>query len=370
MRGSIRKKGSSYEVRVCTGKDAAGRYKYLSRSARTKKEAEALLNRLLAELQEGKFVDPSKLTVAAYLEKWLNMVKPSIRPSTWQVYEILLRVHVVPALGNLPLQALRPLHVQELLQKKLAEGLSPRSVKHVHATLRAALNGAVKLGLVVRNVTEATTPPRQERREMAVLTPEEARSLLEAAREDRLEALWVLAISTGMRQGELLALRWQDVDFKAGAVTVNQAVEWVKGKPIIAEPKTRTSRRTVPLASVALEALKRHRARQAEERLAAGPEWKDQGLVFTTRTGRIIDKNNLAKRAFPRLLAKAGVKPIRFHDLRHSAATFLLAQGLPVKTVQQVLGHATATMTLDRYGHVLPNAERAAASAMDALLRG
>ncbi|MCL5676329.1 MAG: site-specific integrase, partial [Firmicutes bacterium] len=168
--------------------------------------------------------------------------------------------------------------------------------------------------------------------------------------------------------GELLALRWQDVDLHAGAVQVTQAVEWVRGKPIMAEPKTTSSRRAIPLTALAIEALKRHRARQAEERLAAGPLWQDSGRAFTDVFGEVVDRHGLAKRAFPRLTAKAGVKRVRFHDLRHTAATFMLAEGLPVKTVQRVLGHATATMTLDRYGHVLPNSVRAAASVMDSLL--
>lgn len=368
MRGSIRKKGRSYEVRVCVGKDLNGRYQYRSRSAPTKKAAETLLTQMLSELQAGTFVDPSKLTLGEYLGRWLEIVKPSIRPSTWATYETLLRVHVVPEIGSIQVQSLRPLHVQELIQKKLANGLGPRSVRHVHGTLRAALNQAIKLGIVGRNVTLSATLPRRQQDEMVTLTHDEARALLDAAHDDRLEALWILALTTGMRQGELLALRWTDIDLSTRTVTVAQAVEWVHGKPILAEPKTKNSRRTIHLSTLAVEALKRHKVRQAEDRLAAGPSWSDLGLAFSNSLGGIIDKNHLARRMFPRLLQKAGVTKITFHGLRHTAATFLLAEGLPVKTVQHVLGHATASMTLDRYGHILPNAERAAAKAMDVLL--
>ncbi len=202
---------------------------------------------------------------------------------------------------------------------------------------------------------------------MNFLTPEEARKLLEAAVDDRLHALWVLALTTGMRLGELLALKWEDVAFRAGTISIRRSVQWV-GKPTLSEPKNKSSYRTIPLPGLAVEAQKGHRKRQLQEKLLLGQDYKDQGLVFATPFGGIIDKDNLSKRFFLRLLEKAGIgKKIRFHDLRHTAASLLLAEGVPIKTVQSVLGHSTASMTLDRYGHAIPGAGKEAARKMDDL---
>lgn len=280
----------------------------------------------------------------------------------------LINRHVKPQIGGIRLQQLRPVQVQTLYAAMLDQGKSARTVRYVHAILHRALEQAVKWNRVARNVTDAVEPPRQERREMQALTPEEARRLLEAACGNRWEALWTLALTTGMREAELLGLRWSDIDFRAGTVTVNQTLAWAGGKHYFSEPKI-TSRRTIPLTAQALEALKAHRKRQAEERLKAGEAWQDLGLVFCTSTGNLLNPSNLLNRWWRAVLKKAGIElKVRFHDLRHTVATLLLARGVLVKTVQAILGHATASMTLDQYGHVLRGAERQAADTLQRLL--
>ena len=262
--------------------------------------------------------------------------------------------HVIPALGNVKLAKLTPAHLQGFYRTKLDAGLSPRTVQYLHVVLHRALKQALRWSFVTRNVAEAVDPPKVHKKEVTPLSPEQTRVFLKAASEagDRLEALYVLAIHTGMRQGELLALKWEDVDLDAGVLRV-------KGT------KTARSRRTVKLSETALKALGSHLTRQLGEIDRVGSMWRENGLVFATAIGTPLNRHNLTQRSFKPLLDRAGLPRIRFHDLRHTCATILLSQGVHAKFVQELLGHATIAITLDTYSHVLPGMGGATAEAMD-----
>jgi integrase len=309
-----------------------------------------------------------KQAVGQFLASWLEMVKPTIRPSTWRRYRELLLLHVVPALGKVPLSRLTAQHIQVLYAAKLEVGLSPTTVHHLGTVLHGALARAERLGLVARNVCDFVDVPRMADREMHVLTPEQVRTLLDAVQEDRLEALYVLAVTTGMRQAELLALRWRDVDLGRGTLSVRATLQRAKRDGYtFAPPKTKHSQRQITLTQLAIAALRRHRTRQDIERLAS-PMWEDHDLVFSNTVGKPMDGMNLLHYHFQPLLKRTGLPRIRFHDLRHTAATLLLGRGVNPKIVSEMLGHASIGITLDIYSHVLPTMQQSAAAQMDAAL--
>lgn len=288
---------------------------------------------------------------------------------TYEGYERTLRLHVIPEIGSVRLARLTPQALSLLYQRLLDKGLSARTVQLTHAILHRALRQALRWRLIPVNPADAVDAPRPERREFRVLALEEVRRLLEATRGDRLEALYAVALTCGLRQGELLGLRWQDVDLDAGTLAVRQQAMRVQGRWVFPEPKTAAGRRSVTLPALTVGALRQHRARQNEERLQIGPAWQDElDLVFTNAIGGPIEKQNLVRRSFRPLLERAGLPRVRFHDLRHSAATLLLAGGIHPRVVQERLGHSTISVTMDIYSHVLPTLQRDAAERLDRLL--
>ncbi len=335
---------------------------------RTRPEVSQKLAAALKARQDGLPAISERQTIRQYLGHWLESTRPSLRPKTWLRYEQLLRLHVVPEIGNVRLVRLTPQHLQKLYAGRLEAGLSPASVVQLHAVLRRALGRAARWDLVTRNVAGLVTPPRLERREMSTLSPEQARSLLDAADGDRLEALYTLAVTTGMRQGEILALRWREVDLDGGSLQVKATLQRNHEGFVFAEPKTAHSRRQVALAGAVVRGLHRHRVRQAEERLQIGTAWEDNDLVFANEVGRPIEATNLRNRSFWPLLKRAALPRIRFHDLRHTAATLLLGEGMHPKIVSEMLGHSKIAITLDLYSHVTPTMQRQAAETMDAVL--
>lgn len=257
---------------------------------------------------------------------------------------------------------LTPQHVQGMYSAMERGGASGKMRQHVHGVLRKALGQAVKWDMLPRNVCGVVDAPRAAKPTMQALSPQQVGQFLRAAESDRLYALYVLAITTGMRQGELFALHWQDVDLNAKRVVVKHTLSEVRGKLWLAEPKTAKSRRTVQLTQTAVDALHEHRKRM----LAEGHAGND--LVFCNQEGGLMRKSNVRRRSFEPLLKAAGLPRIRFHDLRHTAATLLLGQGTHPKLVQEQLGHANIAITLDTYSHVLPSMHHEAAAKMDALL--
>jgi len=319
--------------------------------------------------QDGLPVLSDRQIVAWYFEGWLEAVRPSLRPRTFRRYEQYIRLHANPLIGAVPLAKLSPQHLEHLYANRLDSGLSPTSVAHLHAVLHRALGQAARQGILGRNVADVVNKPRIRRREMAVLTPEQVRTLFRAAQVDRLQALYVLAVSTGMRQGELLALKWRDIDLDGAALQVRSTLQRTRDGFEFSEPKTARSRRQIALTRAAVEALRLHRASQLEERLRC-PYWQNAEIVFATEAGTPIEAGNMIRRSFQPLLARAGLPRIRFHDLRHTAATLMLSQGIHPKIASEMLGHSTIAVTLDLYSHVTPTMQRQATEALDALLRG
>jgi integrase len=337
---------------------------------RTRAEATAKLNAALAEKAKGQPVAIPKQTMTQFLTRWLDeSVATTVRPRTAKRYEELTRLHILPTLGRTTLMKLTPQDLQALYASKLSGGLAPRTVGHIHRVLHKSLGQAVRWGLAVRNVADAVDPPKVHRAEMRALNAEEARRLLAAAEGDPLEALYVLALTTGMRQGELLGLHWGDIDLEAGALQVRRTIGRVRGQGFVeSEPKSASGRRHIALAPSAAGALRRHWDRQFAERLGGEAVPGSGSLVFCNGLGKPIEPQNLLYRSFRKLLQRAGLPPMRFHDLRHSAATLLLSMGTHPKVVQELLGHSQISLTLDTYSHVLPGLQGEAVGKLDALL--
>jgi integrase len=271
--------------------------------------------------------------------------------------------------GVVALTKLAPQQVQALYSAKRAGGLSPTTVRHLHALLHHALDQALRWDLVARNVTDLVDAPSMSRKDVEALTPDQARALLAEARGDRLEALYVVAVHTGMRQGELLALRWRDVALDVGLLHVRSNLERAEVGVRMGTPKTARSRRTIKLSATSVEALREHRSRQDEERLARADAWTDHDLVFPNTVGKPMDGIHLLRREFVPLLERAGLPRVRFHDLRHTAATLMRRAGANVEVVSEMLGHADPTTTIRIYSHVQPGMQQSAVDALDELLR-
>ncbi len=335
----------------------------------TRQEVARLLTAAVRDRDNGMPIVGGRQTMEQYFASWLETSKHTVKPLTWTRYAEYVNLHTIPILGKVVLSKLTPQQVQSLYSAKLAEGLSPTTVHHLHATLHRALDRALRLGLVQRNVIDMVDPPRMTHHEMSVLSPDQVRILLATAAGQRLEAVYVLAVTTGMRQGELLALHWRDVALDAGNLQVRATLHRTKdGGLVFAPPKTARSRRRIALPAAAVEALRSHHARQLAERMRLGDAWDNQDLVFANEVGRPIESQNLMARAFLPLLKRAGLPRIRFHDLRHTAATLLLGQDVNPKIVSEMLEHASVSITLDLYSHILPDMQQTATAAMDALL--
>ncbi|MBF7084192.1 site-specific integrase [Desulfallas sp. Bu1-1] len=364
--GTICKRNNgTWEAKITIGYNHEGKPKRLTKYFKTRKEAQEWLAKIQHEKATGKFVEPHKTTVGEWLERWLNdYAKPKTRVTTWNSYEALIRQHIKPVVGDIPLVQLQPADLQRLYNFKRESGrldgkggLSPRTVRYLHTVIHAALAQAVKEGLIYRNVAEAVTLPKQERKELKPLTREQTLQFLDAAKEDRLYPAFLLAVYSGLQRGELLALRWQDVDLKEHTITIRQSINrtYVSGggtktKLTYLQPKTEKSRRTIPIPAEVVQELRRHKAKQARKKLL-GQTCRETDLVFTAEKGGPIDPRNLARK-FETLLKKAGLPKVRFHDLRHGFATMLLKANEHPKTVQELLGHSTITTTLDIYSHV------------------
>jgi integrase len=362
--GIRRRKDGRWEARYAV-QTAAGP-KRRSVYGKTREEAAAKRDKASAEgwgETEPTF-DPDSMRVGAYLDSWLNdSVRGHARPSTFYRHEAIVRLHIKPALGRVKLTVLNPAHVQALYRAKLDEGLSPTTVHRIHEVLHAALKQAARWDLAPRNVCEAVSVPRRRRPDIRPLNPVQARAFLKAAEGDRYEAFFVLALTAGLRLGELRGLCWDAVDLKSGLLQVRPTLVRAGKELVFGEPKT-TRGCVVALTPRAVEGLKAHRSRQQ----AAGLYDAD-GLVFRSpRAGKPVDHRHLTYRYFRPILERAGLPRIRLHDLRHSCATLLLAGNVNPKIVQELLGHANIAMTLDTYSHILPGMMAPAVDAMEDVL--
>ncbi len=342
---------------------------------KTRKEVQEKLQVALQEKQQGVVLEgTARQTLGQFLADWLeNSQKQNVRARTYERYEEIVRLHIDPVLGRHRLQKLSAQHVQAFYTKKLNEGLSASTVGVFHNVLHKALDMATRWGLVPRNVCDLVSPPHAEGFEIQPLTVEQAHKLLTVARGHRLEALFTLALATGMRRGELLALKWQDINFAVGTLQIRRILTRVPSKMpgkgyVETEPKTQKSRRSIVIAPFAVEALKQHRSRQLAAKLKAGEFWKDHDYVFCTSIGTNLNPSKDVLDQLKVLLKKAGLHDIRFHDLRHSAATLLLTEGVHPKVVQELLGHSNISMTMDVYSHVLPSMQQDAISRLNTAL--
>ncbi len=363
--GSIRQRANGlWEARITLegGQPKSFYAKTKGEALRKQRQAQHAIDHGLPVLSD------ERQTLGAFLTSWLQG-KKQLEASTWLRYRIFVERKLIPELGQVQLSKLTPQHLQRLYAKKLDDGWSPTTVNHLHTVLHGALEQAVKWDLIARNISDRVDPPRKVRKEMRVWTPEQARAFLAALSGDRLEALFRLALHTGMRQGELFGLRWRDVDLENSALYVQTALKVQEAGRALGKPKTEHSRRKIELGADAIDALRAHRKRQAEERLAMGQAWTDNDLVFCDTIGGALAPNNVTRRHFLPAIKRASVPTIRFHDLRHTAATLMLLGGAPVKVVSERLGHSNVAITLNIYAHVLPSMQKDTATLMTQMLR-
>src|SRR6266700_2052634 len=361
--GSItRRKDGRYQAAL-TLENHERKYFY----GKTRKEVQDKLNTALYEQKKGTLATGPQQTLGAYLEKWIDqVVKLTKRPNTYNGYRSVVKCHLIPSLGHIKLQKLTVEQLQAFFAEK-QETLKPKTLALIHSVLSSALSNAVKCGLVGRNVASLVSLPSVERYEGQVLTVDQARKLLEVARGSRLDVLLLVALTTGMRRGELVALHWSDLDFETGILQVRRNVTYMDGVGYVErEPKTKAGRRKIRLAGVVLEALKEHGDRQQQARMKAGEKWQDRGLIFSNIYGGFFDADHMGA-MFKKLLKKAGLPDVRFHDLRHSVATVLLAAKIDLKVVSELLGHSSVAITADIYAHVLPEQQQEVVDKMDDL---
>jgi len=298
----------------------------------------------------------------------------NVSAKTCSRYEEIIKKHLIPSLGHIPIQKLHPVNIQNYYAEKLKNGkirgeggLAPRSVLHQHRLLRAALQHAVKWMLIVRNPADAVSPPRPDYKEMKTLNAKETVTLLQKARNSRVYIPVLLAVTTGMRRGEIIALQWKDVDLDKETITVRRTLERIKGGYQFKHPKTRKSRRQISLTPSAAAELRAHKQKQNEDKLHLGAAYNDQDLVCAWPDGTLV-KPDFVSREFKKILQKIGLPIVRFHDLRHSHATLMMIQGVHPKIVSERLGHSTIRITMDTYSHVVPGLQKEAASQFDAAL--
>jgi integrase len=308
------------------------------------------------------------ITLEEHLASWLISSKSSISTSTWKHYKSLIRTYVNPEIGSVKLQDLRPDQIQSLYDSLLTKGVGIWTVIKIHTMLHSALTQAVKLGIISRNPASNTMPPKEPTSEMRILDENQVSLMLIAAKDTRWEALLLLAVTTGMRQMELLGLKWSDLDWVKQTLKVERQLDRSKRNGVqFSLPKTRFGRRTLTLGAQMIEVLRAHNERQHVKRKVAGDRWQDYGLIFSTRYGGPIHYRNLL-RDFKKLLRNAGLPEIRFHDLRHTAASLMLNNGVDVIMVSRRLGHAKPSITLDVYGHLIPSMQAGVAEMLDELI--
>lgn len=373
MAGQLINRGErTWLVRVYLGIDAEGKRKYHNKTIHgNKNDAQKYLNKVLLEKDTTGFIEPSKELLSVYLERWLDTVaKPRVSAKTFQSYKDIVSCYLKPGVGDVSISKLHAEEIQKFYNSMLDKELSPRTVRYTHSVLRSALNQAVKWGLLYRNPADLVDLPKQKKEEMKVLTPAEAARFMEATRYSQWKALFSLLLASGMRPGEALGLKWTDIDFEKGRVHVQRALSRTKEGWRLEEPKTAQSRRSIPIPFNVLQDLKELKSEQAQEKLQnkKNPKYKDHGLVFANNNGDPPDYRNIFNRHFKPLLKDAGLPDIRLYDLRHVCATLLLSAGENPKIVSERLGHASVTLTLDTYSHVLPDMQEAATKKLEGIL--
>ena len=380
MNGSIRRRSKdSWELTIDLGKGASGkRLRKFVAVKGTKVLAQQKLREILASLDKGLPLDNSKATVGDFLARWMrDYVATNTAPSTEDGYGFIVRCHLIPGLGHIPLHKLQPTHLQAYYAKALVEGrrdgkggLSPRTVQHHHRVLAEALNHAVKWGLVARNVAKAVDPPRPVRQDIVHVTPVDIQRLLATAQGTPLHDLIFTALYTGMRRGELLGMRWCDVDVDLAGISVVQTLQRrYGGEYIFKEPKTTKSRRLISLPPSLAILLRERKEQVIAQRSAIGLPFDESDLVFCQYNRSPLDPSTVSH-TFSRIARNAGLPQMRFHDTRHAHASLMLRNGVHPKIVSERLGHSTIAVTIDLYSHVTPGLQEAAALRFEDALQG
>lgn len=376
--GSIRARGKgAWELKYDVGHDpVTGRRMTKYATVRgAKRDAQKELRRRLNAVDQGRHADPGKMTVGDLLKRWLEEAQSSVSPKTIERYREIVQRHLIPALGMIPLAKLQPVHIQAYYATALTDGrldrkggLSPKTVLHHDRVLALALKRARGLRLMAGNPMEGVKRPKEPEREIEVPEPWEMSELLKVAKPTRLYVPIFLALATGLRRGELLALHWKNVDLGRGSLTVTQALEQTRKGLRFKEPKTKRSRRTIALSPAVVEILQEHKVAQLEERMKLGLGKNESGLVFTNLDGTVVNPLSLTQQ-FANLVKRAGITKVTFHGLRHAHFTNLLSEGVHPKVASERAGHASVAITMDLYSHVIPGLQEEAALRIDAALR-
>ena len=371
--GSIRERTKGrWEIRIELGRGPDGKRKRIIVQFKgNKTEANKKLRELLTAQDHGLSLETSKKApLGVFLERWLSdYAETNTGPRTVQGYREKINGYVIPHLGSVPLVKLTPQHVQSLYAEMLGRGLSPRTVLHAHRILREALSHGLKWGLLVRNVCDAVDPPKPRRKEMTALDYSEIQRFLDVASGSPYGPLFFLDVYTGLRRGELLGLRWRAIHLAAGTLSVTETIQRVTGRGLMSlEPKTDRSRRLVSIPPIAVAVLRGLKVKQREEREAVNREWSESEYVFSHWDGRPFHPDTVSH-TFAALVQKAGIPHVRLHDLRHSHATLMMADGINPKIVSERLGHSSVAITLDIYSHVLPGIQEEAALKFEEGLR-
>ena len=377
-RGHVYKRGDSWTYVLDTSLPGQRRRQKSKGGFRTKREALAELNEVQGTLQRGLYVEPSKLSLNDFLiDHWLPAVEPGLRNSTLESYRSAIRTHVAPHLGDMRLQSVTPDELNAFYGRLLREGrrdgkggLSPKTVHNIHVLLHKALHDAVRWNYLPRNVAEFADPPRQTStgKAMSTWSPDELRTFLEFVKNDSLYAAWAVAANTGMRRGEVLGLRWKDVDFDRQRLAIRQTIISIDYRVEVSDPKTARGRRSVALDSGTVVALRAHRAFQNQQKLKLGEAYRDAGLVFCRGDGLPVHPDRFTQ-MFDKHVKDCGLPRIRLHDLRHTHATLALAAGIHPKVVSERLGHSTVAFTMDIYSHAIPSMEAEAAETIAQMIR-
>ncbi|MBA7589176.1 Tyrosine recombinase XerC [subsurface metagenome] len=375
MRGSIRQRSKgSWEICIDVGRDpvTGRRQRHFETIPGSKSQAQRRLHELLHILEQGAYAKPKRITLAEWLIDWLNgYVKTNCSIRTLDGYRAIVRRHLIPNLGMIPLSQVQPQHIQQsygrLLEGADGNGLSPRTVLHIHRVLFGALNYAVRQGLLIRNPAQLADPPRAKNQKMKTLMPQEVSRLLNVAEDTPYYPIAYAAVKTGLRQAELLGLVWRDVDLDLASLSVTQVLYKRKGVCQFKEPKTEHSRRRLNLSPSLALFLRAYKTRRQAERLLLGKPLSEDDLVFGNVGGTPMDPGTLTH-SFARIARKAGLPGTRFHDLRHTFASLMLLVGVHVKVVSEMLGHSSVAFTLDVYSHVVPGLQEAAGKRLDEVL--
>lgn len=369
MSGSVKKEGNTWYFVIDLGKDllTGKRIQKKKRGFKTKKEANTALAETLNEVNKGTYVEPSKILFSDYLNQWLHDKQINIMPSTYSNYRWLVDKHINPYLGNVELSKLNPMIIQKFYNDLVLKGsLAQENIQKIHSLIKDSLNKAERWGLISKNVASLVDRPKAYKKEMSVWTIEEVKEFLIAAKDDRLFVAFILAISTGMRQAEILGLRWKDLDTEDSSISIVQTLSH-DGKTLKTGTKTKAGMRKVHLPLETLQILQKHKRLIELEKKQNSPLYTDNDLIVCTTVGTPVIPRNLM-RSYYRLISNAKLTKIRFHDLRHTHATLLLKQGVNPKIVAERLGHADIRITLDTYSHLMPSMQKEATAEFGKLL--